>query len=166
MTGWYLALIAAQVVGFLLLPIGLPGLWLMLGCGISYRLFAGGTGPSWPAIGVASAVTIVAEVLEFTLAARYTRKYGGSKRAGWGAAAGGLVGAIVGVPIPILGSVVGAFAGSCLGAILAEYSLGRGHREAGRSGWGALMGRIASTTVKTALGAVVAVILLVSAWPS
>jgi hypothetical protein len=166
MSIWYWALIGAQVAGFLLLPVGLPGLWLMLGAGISYKLFANAGGPSWLAIGIASALIIVAEVLEFTLAARYTRKYGGSKRAGWGAAAGGLVGAIVGVPIPIVGSVVAAFLGSFLGALLAEYSLGRGHLDAGRSGWGALVGRVASTTVKTALGAVVAVILLVSAWPT
>jgi hypothetical protein len=164
-TGWYWALALAQVVGFLLLPLGLPGLWLMLGAGISYKLFAHGAGPSWVAIGVAAALAIIAEILEFTLAARYTRKYGGSKRAGWGALVGGFVGAIVGVPVPIVGSVVAAFLGSFLGALFAEYSLGRSHREAGRSAWGALIGRIAATAIKTGLGAAVAVLLLVAAWP-
>ena len=34
----------------------------------------------------------------------FARRYGGSKRAGWGALAGGLIGAVVGVPVPIIGS--------------------------------------------------------------
>ena len=55
------------------------------------------------------------EALEWILAGRFARKYGGSKRAGWGAIIGGIVGAFVGVPIPIVGSVIGAFAGAFVG---------------------------------------------------
>ncbi|MGE0440335.1 MAG: DUF456 family protein [Gemmatimonadales bacterium] len=162
---WYLLLAAAQVAGFILIPLGLPGLWLMVGAGLAYRLLAGTGGPSWLVLGLATGLGIVAEVLEFTLSAKYTRKYGGSSRAGWGALLGGFVGAFMGVPIPIVGSVIGAFAGSFLGALVAEYSLTRNHAVAGRSAWGALIGRVAATAVKTGLGAAIAVLVLTSGWP-
>src|SRR5439155_123148 len=61
------------------------------------------------------ALGIVAEVLDFTLAGSYARKYGGSRKAAWGAIIGGTIGAIVGVPIPIIGSVIGALVGSFVG---------------------------------------------------
>ena len=162
MSGWYLALLAAQLIGLALVPLGLPGLWVMLLAGVGYRLLVPLTGLSWTWIAVAGALAVVAEILEFTLSVRYTRKYGGSRRAGWGALIGGLVGAVMGVPVPIIGSVIGAFAGSFLGALAAEYSLGRSHGEAHRSAWGALVGRAVATTVKTGLGLAIAVIFLVT----
>lgn len=162
---WYSLLVAALVAGFLLIPLGLPGLWLMLAAAVGYKLLVAGAGFGWWPIVVGVFLAGAAEVLEFTLSLRYTRKYGGSRRAGWGALVGGLVGAIVGVPVPVIGSVIGAFVGSFAGALLAEYSLGRNHRVAGRSAWGAVVGRVAATAVKSALGVAVAVVLLVGAWP-
>ena len=41
---------------------------------------------------------LVAEALDFVLAARYTKRYGGTSHGMWGAVVGGLIGAIVGVP--------------------------------------------------------------------
>ncbi|MBL8987341.1 MAG: DUF456 domain-containing protein [Gemmatimonadetes bacterium] len=165
MNGWYWLLGAVQLVGLALVPLGLPGLWLMLAAGIGYKLLVAGTGLSWLALGIVAAIAVVAEILEFTLSVKYTKKYGGSRRAGWGALLGGLIGAVMGVPVPIIGSVIGAFLGSFLGALAAEYSLARDSRVAGRSAWGALVGRVAATAVKTALGAAIAAILMVGAWP-
>ena len=88
----------------------------------------------------------------------------GSRRAGWGAFLGGLVGAAVGIPVPIIGSVLGSFAGSFLGALAAEYSTTRHSGLAGRVAWGALMGRIFATAMKMALGVIVAVVIIASAW--
>ena len=56
-------------------------------------------------------IAVIAEVVEFMLAGRFAQRYGGSRRAGWGAIIGGMVGAFMGVPIPIIGSVIGAFVG-------------------------------------------------------
>ncbi len=165
MNGWYWALGGVLLIGLALVPLGLPGLWLMLAAGVGYKLLVSATGLSWLAIAIVGGLAVVAEVLEFTLSVKYTRKFGGSRRAGWGALIGGLIGAIMGVPVPIVGSVIGAFAGSFLGALVAEYSLARDGRVAGRSAWGALLGRVAATAVKTALGAAIATILLVGAWP-
>jgi uncharacterized protein YqgC (DUF456 family) len=109
-------------------------------------------------------LAVIAEVLEFTLAAGYTRKYGGSRRAGWGAILGGIVGAIVGVPVPIVGSVIGAFVGSFVGALVLEYSRARDHRVSTRVAWGALLGRVAAAAAKTGIGVAMAAWLLFAAW--
>lgn len=152
-----------MVIGLGLVPLGLPGLWLMLAGAVIYQLAVAPSGIGWPALGVVAALAIIAEVLEFSLSVRYTKKYGGSKRAGWGALVGGLIGAVVGVPIPIVGSVIGAFGGSFLGALLAEYSVSRDHGAAGRAAWGSLVGRVFATFGKTALAVTIAVIVLVKA---
>ena len=164
MTAGYGLLAAAQLLGLLLIPLGLPGLWLMLAAGVAYKMLVPLSGIGWTTVAIATGLAIVAEVLEFTLSARYTRKYGGSRRAGWGALIGGFVGAIVGVPVPIIGSVIGAFVGSFLGALIAEYSVSRSTAVAHRAAFGSLVGRVASTAVKTAIGVAIGAILLVKAW--
>jgi uncharacterized protein YqgC (DUF456 family) len=85
-------------------------------------------------------------------------KYGGSRRAGWGALIGGIVGAIVGVPVPVLGSIIGAFVGSFVGAALFEYTRERHAGIAVRAGWGAMLGRAAAAGVKIAVGLVIGVV--------
>src|SRR5438046_509471 len=79
-------------------------------------------------------------------------RYGGSRRAGWGALVGGLVGAAIGVPVPIVGSVIGAFVGSFAGAALFEYTRSARAGVAVSAGWGAVLGRAAAAAVKIALG--------------
>jgi uncharacterized protein YqgC (DUF456 family) len=91
------------------------------------------------------------------------RRYGGSKRAGWGALLGGLVGAAVGVPVPVIGSVIGGLVGSFAGAIAFEYTNSLHAGTALRAGWGALLGRVAATTAKMGLGIIIAVVTLFAA---
>lgn len=161
-----LLLFALVLVGSLLIvPLGLPGAWIMLAAALAYDLLLPDASISWIALGTAVVLAVVAEVLEYTLSLRYTRRYGGSRRAGWGAVLGGLAGAIIGVPVPLLGSLLGAFAGAFLGALVAEYS----RREATAAGsarvaTGALLGRVAAAAVKTALAMGIAVILIFAAW--
>ena len=146
-----------------LVVLGLPGLWLMVGAALVYHWLAA------PAIGVATlllvaVIALIAEVLEFTLAARYTKKYGGSPRAGWGAIVGGFVGAMIGIPIPVVGSVVGAFAGAFVGALALEMTRRDATRaSATRVAWGALIGRVAAAGAKTGFGCAIMAILLVAA---
>lgn len=146
-----LLLMLALFVGLLLIPFGLPGLWVMVGAALLY---------SWAEpdrLGIITllgltALAVVAEVLEFLTGGRYARKYGGSKRAAWGAIAGGIAGAIIGVPVPIIGSVIGAFAGSFAGAMAAEMTLGGRIGDATRVAKGALIGRAVATALKVAIG--------------
>ncbi len=163
MTAFYL-LAAAGFLGLVLIPIGMPGLWVFFASTVGYRLLVGPR-LSWAVVGTVGLLALAAEVLDWTVSAHYTKKFGGSSRAGWWALAGGLAGAIVGVPVPVIGSVIGSFAGAFLGALLAEYSQGRAHGDAGKAAWGAILGRMAATVVKIGFGFVSVVLALYAAWP-
>ncbi len=149
-------LFGALVAGLLLIPFGLPGLWLMVGAALLYSYAAPDRVGIVTILGL-TVLAVVAEVMEFALAGRYARKYGGSKRAGWGAILGGIVGAIVGVPLPVVGSMIGAFAGAFAGALVAELTIGTNRKAATRVATGALVGRIASVAMKVAVGLVLMV---------
>ena len=151
------------VVGLLLVPLGLPGLWIMVG---GILLYAGLT--VYRSVGVVTMLVVLGlaflgEIVEWWIGYGVTRRYGGSRRAGWGALIGGIVGAVVGVPVPIVGSVIGAFVGSFGGAALFEYSVSGTAATAVRVGWGALLGRAFAAAAKVAIALVIAVIGTVAA---
>jgi uncharacterized protein YqgC (DUF456 family) len=148
-----LALCGIILLGLLMIPFGLPGT-LVIFCGaIGYTLLVPGS-ISWFTVGVIGAMMVFAEVLEWMLTARFTKRYGGSKRASWGAVIGGMIGAFLGVPIPVVGSIIGAFAGAFIGAFVFEYSSGSGHGTATKVAWGAFIGRVTAAALKVAIGLV------------
>lgn len=152
-----LLVVAALVVGLILIPLGLPGTWLMVGAALVYSYVVPNGAIGLGTIIVTALLALVAEIIEFVSGGRYARKYGGSRRAGWGAILGGIVGAIVGVPVPVIGSVIGAFVGSFVGAWLFERSRGSATGVATKVATGALIGRVVATAVKVAIGLVIAV---------
>lgn len=158
-----LVLGAVLLISFLMIPFGLPGLWIMVGAALGYQLLVPGTVSTVTVLGTAL-LALVAEILEFTLAGSYARKYGGSRRAGWGAIIGSIVGAVVGVPIPIIGPIVGGFLGAFVGAFVAERSAGTTMGGSSRVATGALIGRVVAAALKTAIGVVIAVWVLFAAW--
>jgi hypothetical protein len=151
------------LVGLALVALGLPGLWLMVATVVIYGWLTGFVGVGWVTIAVVVGLALIGEAVEAWLGFGLARRYGGSKRAGWGALIGGLVGAIIGVPVPVIGSVIGAFIGSFAGAVLFEYTKSRATDVAVRAGWGALVGRAAATAAKMAVGIVIAVVTLFAA---
>ena len=152
-----IVLVVALIVGLLMVPFGLPGLWVMLGAVTlySYALPAGGIGTG--TIIVVGALAFLGELLEFLLTGRLVKRYGGSRRSGWGAVLGSIVGAIVGVPVPVIGSLIGAFAGAFAGAWLAELTLRGEVRAATHVATGALLGRMAAVATKAGVGCAVIV---------
>lgn len=157
------ALIVCCLAGLALIAIGLPGIWLMVIAVISYGLVTKFVGVGVITLSVTIVLALLSEVAEAYLGFGLAKKYGGSKRAGWGALIGGLVGAAVGVPIPVVGSVLGSLVGAFGGALLLEY-LGHGDSDkAVRAGWGALVGRVAATATKMALGFVITVMAVIGA---
>jgi len=152
-----LLLVAAIVLGLIMIPFGMPGTLIMFAAALCYHLLvpAGGIG-LMTVIGV-GVLMAVAEGLEWVLTSRFTKKYGGSRRAGWGAIIGGMIGAFMGVPIPIVGSIIGAFVGAFLGAFVFEWSRERNHGVATRVAWGAFLGRVIAAAVKVAIGLAMAV---------
>ena len=156
--GAIVLLIALSVIGLALIPLGLPGLWIMVGGILAYGWLTGFRSVGVIMIAIVLGIAFFAEIVDNWLGFRFAKRYGGSTRSGWGALLGGLVGAVIGVPIALIGSVIGAFVGSFIGAALFELSFSRHAGVAARAGWGAVMGRVAAAAVKIALGIVLAVI--------
>lgn len=148
----------AMLLGLVLVPLGLPGLWVMLGATLVYWLAVPTGSVGLVTLLVVGVLVVVAEVLEFSIAGRYARKYGGSRRASIGAILGGLIGAVVGVPVPVIGSMVGAFAGAFAGALVAELTVSKATRgEPVQVAKGALWGRVVAAAVKTGFGVAIVV---------
>ena len=157
-------LVAALIAGLLMIPFGLPGLWVMAGAVVVYS-YAGAPNPiGTTTVLVVAGLAVVGEVIEFVLAGRYARKYGGSRRAGWGAIIGSIVGAFVGVPVPLIGSLVGAFVGAFAGAWAAEMTHRPELGAATRVATGALLGRIAAVAAKVGIGCAVMVWVAFAFW--
>ncbi len=157
-----IALVLLLVLAILSIPVGFPGTWVIVGLAALWDWVSGTV-----AVGVTTLVAMLAlaagaEVLDMVLAGRYAQRYGGSRRAAWGAVLGGMAGAIIGVPVPIVGSVVGAFAGAFLGALIAEASRGTPATDAVRVATGALIGRAVAAAVRVGIACIMAVWLLVA----
>lgn len=158
-----LLLLATAVTGLILVPLGLPGLWLIVLGVLGYGWLTDFRTVGVATIGIVVALAAVGEIVEAWLGFRVARRYGGSARAGWGALVGGIAGAVVGVPVPLIGSVIGAFLGSFAGAAVFEYTRSRAVAGATRAGWGAVVGRAAAAAVKVGLGIVIVVVGLFAA---
>ena len=155
-------LILALIAGLLMVPLGLPGTWLQVVALGAYAWTHGWRG-GWAFVVAALALAAIAEVVEFAMGGRFARKYGGSRRAGWGAILGGLIGAFVGIPIPIIGSVIGAFVGAFVGAAVLEMTKNPEMRGAMRVGWGAFLGRLAAAAMKSFVSVLIGVIAVLGA---
>jgi uncharacterized protein YqgC (DUF456 family) len=143
----------------LLIPLGLPGTWVMLGAAVAYAAMTHES-IGWVSIVIVGVLAIIGEILEFMLAGRYARRYGGSKRAGWGAMVGGVVGAFAGIPLPVIGSMIGSFLGAFAGALLFELAGGVRAGPAAKVATGALLGRVTAAALKVGIGFVMAVWIL------
>ncbi|MBI4503744.1 MAG: DUF456 domain-containing protein [Gemmatimonadetes bacterium] len=156
------ALVLSDLAGLLLVPLGLPGLWVMV---VGFLIYAAAT--EFRTAGLASIAIVVGlafagEIVESWLGFRFAKRYGGSSRSGWGALIGGLIGAGMGIPIPVIGSIIGAFVGAFAGAVLFEYTASRRLEVAIGAGWGAVLGRAAAAAIKIALGLVIALVGIVA----
>ena len=147
-----LLLAATGLAGLLLIPFGLPGLWVILLGILSYGWLTDFRTLSAGLLALAIGLALLGEIVEAWIGFRFAERYGGSRRAGWGALVGGLIGAVVGVPVPIIGSVIGGFVGAFAGAALFEYTRARQSDVAARAGWGAVLGRAVAAALKMAIG--------------
>jgi uncharacterized protein YqgC (DUF456 family) len=155
-----LVLVLAGIVGLALIPLGLPGLWVILLGILGYGWLTDFSTLSTGLVVLVVGLAFLGEIFESWIGFRYAQRYGGSRRAGWGALLGGIIGAVVGVPVPIIGSVIGGFVGAFLGAAVFEFSNARKTGTAARAGWGAVLGRAAAAAGKMAVGLVMLVIVL------
>lgn len=147
--------ITVMLVSLLLIPLGLPGLWVMIGV---LAVAALQDEVSLTTLVALTAAATVAELLEFVVVRRFSLRYGGSRRAFWGAIAGGIAGVFVGLPIPLIGSVVAGVVGSFVGAAAVTLWETRHLPSATRVGWGVMLGRAAAIALKSAAGVVILVL--------
>ena len=168
------SLVALGCLG--LIPIGLPGMWLMIGLAALAQLLGNipfTSAPSihfgWTLLGVCIAIGVAAEAIE-AIAGAAGAKYGGATRRGMvGAFVGGVIGAIFFtglLPIPIVGTIVGGLVGSFAGAWIGEASAEqqRHPEEKFRAALGAAAGKLAGTTGKLGAGVVIWLLLVYGAF--
>jgi uncharacterized protein YqgC (DUF456 family) len=158
-----LILAVVIILSLILIVLGMPGLWIMVASAVTYNLIVKGDPIGWFTLVAVAVLALVAELLDFVMTGRYARKYGGSRRAGWGAIIGSIVGAMVGFPVPIVGPIIGAFVGSFLGALVAEFTGGSTAGASTRVATGALIGRVVSTALKIGIGFTVVIWIFIAA---
>jgi uncharacterized protein YqgC (DUF456 family) len=90
----------------------------------------------WRIIVVLVGLTLATYALDF-LSGYFGAKYFGATR--WG-----MFGAILGALIGIFFGVIGLFIGPVIGAILGEFIAGKRMIDAGRAGWGSLLGSLSA----------------------
>lgn len=157
--------VAALIVmlgGLLLIPLGIPGLWVMV-AGLVAAVLLGAPVSWWTALGLA-ALAGLAELGEYLAVKAASDRYGGSDRAFWGAVAGGIAGGVVGTPVPVVGSLLGVLVGTFGGAGAVAWWEAREAGAAAQVGLGAVLGRAAAAAMKTAAGLVIVVVSVGAFW--
>lgn len=143
----------ANILALLMIPLGLPGTFLQVAAALVLTVATDGTRMGWPWVGLLLGLALVGELVEFVSGQWGARRYGGSRKAAWGALIGGLVGAVVGgIPLPLIGSIVMSFLGTFAGALIGEMHERRHLAPDLRVGYGAIVGRAIGVGVKLALG--------------
>lgn len=159
----YVVFYAVLLAGLVLVPIGLPGTWLMLAAALVFVLATGGEVMSWTAFFWLLGLAIVGEILE---AAAGMGGAGAAKGSIWSAVAacvGGLAGALAGSAVaPVVGSIAGGFLGTFLGAYLAEYTIAKQRNHAGRVAKGAVIGKAIGIAAKLGMGVAMLVVITIA----
>ncbi len=159
-------LLLINTLALLLVPIGLPGTWLMVAATAAVAWLQEGMFSLWT-LGAIALIALGGEILEFIAGAAGSKKAGGTWRGAVGAILGGLVGGIAGtflIPVPVLGSILGAALGAAGGALLGELSGGKKLEAAAAVGRGAFVGRLLGTVFKLGAGALIWVVALAASF--
>ncbi len=143
---WWFAAIVVMALGLIgtVLPV-LPGTTIILAAAIAHRLIVGPEkGMGWWGLGGLIALALVSYGIEFA-SSYFGAKYFGATRWGvMGAVLGGIVGIFTGFVTLLILPIVGA--------ILGELIAGKRLINAGKAGWGTLLGTLAGMIGKLALG--------------
>lgn len=163
---WYIVWTLLLLVSSLLVYVGLPGNFIMVGLALIHALVTGMDPIGWPLLAVLLGLALLGELVEFVLGNFYVLSKGASGRGAIGGFAGGLAGAVLGNGVvPVVGAVLGSFAGAFLGCVGGEFWQQRQLEPSLRVGGHAFVGRILSIVVKHALGMVMVVLLLRATLP-
>ncbi len=149
------------LVGLVLIPVGLPGSWLILLTSFLFAALTGFEDLTRNVLLLLGAMAVMGEAIEFLLGVFVAKKFGATKYGLWGAFFGGIVGGVFGTAlVPLAGSVVGAMFGAFMGAFILECFQELRTEDRLRAGLGALIGRVIATTMKLGIGFVMVVVII------
>ena len=133
----------------------LPGTTIIFAAAFIHRIMLGPEkSVGWKVIAVMAVLTLATYGLDF-LAGYFGAKYFGATK--WGTF-GAIVGAITGMFFGIVGLLVGPV----IGAVVGEFIAGKKMIDAGRAGWGSLLGNIGGMVGKLLIAVAMIVIFLMA----
>ncbi|HMF79854.1 MAG TPA: DUF456 family protein [Candidatus Acidoferrum sp.] len=156
---WWFIMIVLFAVGLIgtIAPV-LPGTTIILAAAVIHRIMLGPEKSiGWVTIIILVLLTLVSYVFDF-VGSYFGSKYFGATK--WGA-----FGAILGALIGLLFGVIGLFAGPVIGAVAGEFIAGKRMIDAGRAGWGSLLGNLGAMIGRLVIALVMISIFLVSVPP-
>src|ERR1041385_8768117 len=154
---WWFLTIVLFAIGLIgtVAPV-LPGTTIILAAAIIHRIMLGpDKSIGWHTIIVLVLLTLATYALD-VLAGYFGTKYFGATK--WGT-----IGAIAGALIGVFFGIVGLFVGPVVGAIAGEFIAGKRMIDAGRAGWGSLLGNIGGMLAKLVIALAMITIFLVNA---
>ena len=132
------SIILGIVGSFLPVLPGTPLAWL----GLLLLYFTDGVPTNYWILGVTFAVMVVISILDYTIPAHGTKRFGGSSYGVWGTNIGLVVGIFA--PIP-LGFIIGPFVGAFVGEMIYNST---DHKRALKAATGSFIGFLASSFMK------------------
>ena len=153
---WWLLTIVLFAVGLIgAIAPALPGTTIILAAAIIHRLMLGpDKSIGWHTIIVLVLLTLASYALD-VLAGYFGAKYFGATK--WGT-----FGAILGALIGLFFGLIGLFVGPVVGAIAGEIIAGKRMIDAGRAGWGSLLGNVGAMLAKLFIALAMITIFLIS----
>jgi len=149
---WWLFTVVLFAVGLIgtVLPM-FPGTIIILAGAIIHRVMLGPEKSiGWRSILLLTLLTLATYALDF-LSGYFGAKYFGATK--WG-----MIGAVLGTLIGVFFGIAGLLVGPVIGAIAVEFLAGKKMVDAGRAGWGSLMGNLGGMIAKLVIGLVMIMI--------
>jgi len=145
---WWLIAIILMAVGLIgtVLPV-VPGTVIILAAAMIHQMMLGSEKSlGWWNIAALVALTLLSYGLEFAGGYLGAKRFGASR---WGA-----FGAMLGALIGVFFGLIGLFVGPIIGAVTGEFIAGKRMVDAGKAGWGTLLGNVAGMIGKLTIGLV------------
>lgn len=121
---------------------GLPGAPIIFVAALLHRIVRGESGPAWSVVAVLGVMALVSIGLDFAATGLGARRMGSTWR--------GAVGAVAGAMAGMLWLPFGLIIGPLVGAVILEMVGGREWRDAGKAGFGAVVGMFVGAVARIA----------------
>jgi uncharacterized protein len=153
---WWLFTIALFAIGLIgtIAPV-LPGTTIILAAAMIHRLMLGADKSiGWKTIIALVLFTLLSYLFDF-LGSYFGARYFGATK--WGA-----FGAIIGALVGLFFGIIGLFVGPVIGSAAGEFIAGKRMIDAGRAGWGSLLGNLGAMLGKLIIAVAMIAIFLVT----